>query len=154
MHVIAAKAVALKEALSEGFRIYQKATVSNAVALASHLTARGITLVSGGTDNHMMLIDLRSIPITGKEAEAILGRAGMTVNKNAVPFDDQSPLITSGIRIGTPAVTTRGMSAPEMKIIADLIVDVLTKGLSDKWVIERSRETVRALCKAFPIYSP
>jgi len=151
MHVIAAKAVAFKEALSEGFRMYQRATVSNAVALASHLMARGMTLVSGGTDNHMMLIDLRNIPVTGKDAEDILGRAGITVNKNAVPFDDQSPLITSGIRIGTPAVTTRGMSEYEMEIIADLIVDVLTKGRRERGIIERANKTVRELCTAFPV---
>ena len=151
MHVIAAKAVAFKEALSESFKAYQKRTVANASVLAEQLMKAGLQLISGGTDNHMILVDLRNLGITGKEAEAVLDRVGITVNKNTIPFDQQGPFVTSGIRIGTPAVTTRGMQAPEMQTIAGLIVDVLTHS-RDSAVIQRSRETVQALCAAFPIY--
>ena len=150
MHVIAAKAVALKEALSEAFKVYQQNTVANAKVLAEHLIKSGLQLISGGTDNHMMLVDLRNLGITGKEAEAVLDRVGITVNKNTIPFDRQGPFVTSGIRIGTPTVTTRGMQAPEMQTIAGLIVDVLTHS-RDSAVIQRSRKTVQALCAAFPI---
>lgn len=151
MHVIAAKAVAFKEALSESFKAYQKNTVANASVLAEALMKAGLQLISGGTDNHMMLVDLRNLGITGKEAEAVLDRVGITVNKNTIPFDQQGPFVTSGIRIGTPTVTTRGMQAPEMQTIAGLIVDVLTHS-RDSAVIQRSRKTVQALCAAFPIY--
>lgn len=150
MHVIAAKAVAFKEALSESFKAYQMNTVANASVLAEALMKAGLQLISGGTDNHMMLVDLRNLGITGKEAEAVLDRVGITVNKNTIPFDQQGPFVTSGIRIGTPTVTTRGMQAPEMQTIAGLIVDVLTHS-RDSAVIQRSRETVQALCAAFPI---
>ena len=151
MHVIAAKAVAFKEALSESFKLYQHNTVANASVLAEELMKAGLELISGGTDNHLMLVDLRNLGITGKEAEAVLDRVGITVNKNTIPFDPQGPFVTSGIRIGTPAVTTRGMQTPEMQTIAGLIVDVLTHS-RDSAVIQRSRKTVQALCAAFPIY--
>jgi len=150
MHVIAAKAVAFKEALSESFKAYQMNTVANAKLLAEQLMQAGLQLISGGTDNHMMLVDLRNLGITGKEAEAVLDRVGITVNKNTIPFDQQGPFVTSGIRIGTPAVTTRGMQRPEMQTIAGLIVDVLTHS-RESAVIQRSRKTVQALCSAFPI---
>jgi len=150
MHVIAAKAVAFKEALSESFKAYQMDIVANAKALAGDLMKAGLKLISGGTDNHMMLVDLRNLDITGKEAEAVLDGVGITVNKNTIPFDPRGPFVTSGIRIGTPTVTTRGMKAAEMQLIAALIVDVLTHS-RDSAVIERSRKTVQALCNAFPI---
>ena len=152
MHVIAAKAVCFKEALSESFRSYQIGTVKNAKLLAGHLMKAGITLVSGGTDNHMMLVDLRNLNITGKDAENVLGRAGITVNKNSIPFETLKPFITSGIRIGTPLLTTRGMKEPEMEIIAGLIIDVLKNHNNDA-VINRTRDKVRELCEAFPMYS-
>ncbi|MFH2219516.1 MAG: serine hydroxymethyltransferase [Pseudomonadota bacterium] len=151
MHVIAAKAVAFKEAMSQSFRTYQVDIVNNAKTLAAQLKESGIHLVSGGTDNHMMLLDLRNLNITGKDAEEVLGRADITVNKNFIPFDTQSPAVTSGIRIGTPAVTTRGMKAPEMAVIARLIVDVL-KNRDDEGLIDRARAKVRELTEAFPLY--
>jgi glycine hydroxymethyltransferase len=151
MHVIAAKAVAFKEAAAPEFRRYQERVVANAKALADRLMARGIDLVSGGTDNHLVLADLRNLGITGKDAEALLERAGMTVNKNAVPFDTQGARVTSGIRIGTPAVTSRGMGTAEMERMADLMVDVLSSA-GDESVIERAREAVMELCAAFPLY--
>lgn len=152
MHVIAAKAVCFKEALSESFRSYQIGTVNNAKLLAGHLMKAGINLVSGGTDNHMMLADLRNLNITGKDAENILGRAGITVNKNSIPFETLKPHVTSGIRIGTPFLTTRGMKEPEMEIVAGLIIDVL-KNHNDDAVIKRTRDKVRELCEAFPMYN-
>lgn len=152
MHVIAAKAVCFKEALSESFRAYQVSTVKNAKAMAEKLMKGGVNLVSGGTDNHMMLADLRNLNITGKDAENMLGLAGITVNKNSIPFETLSPFITSGIRIGTPSLTTRGMKEPEMEIIAGLIVDVL-KNHRDDSVIKRTKDKVRELCDAFPIYN-
>lgn len=152
MHIIAAKAVAFKEALAESFKIYQKDVVDNSKALATHLKERGIKLVSGGTDNHMMLVNLKNLNITGKDAEKILGRSGITVNKNTIPFEELNPHVTSGIRIGTPAVTTRGMKKPEMIIIAKLIADVLKNG-SEHSIIIKTREKVRELCDAFPLYS-
>lgn len=152
MHVIAAKAVCFKEALSESFRSYQIGTVKNAKLLAGHLMKAGINLVSGGTDNHMMLADLRNLNITGKDAENILGRAGITVNKNSIPFETLKPHVTSGIRIGTPFLTTRGMKEPEMEIVAGLIIDVL-KNHNDDTVINRTRDKVRELCEAFPMYN-
>ncbi len=152
MHVIAAKAVAFKEALQPAFQNYQMNVVRNARILAERLMHAGIELVSAGTDNHLMLLDLRNLAITGKEAEAVLGRAGITVNKNAIPFDPQSPFITSGIRIGTPAVTTRGMKAPEMEVIAELIVAALKNRGDDKMIAE-IRERSAQLCRSFPLYS-
>ena len=151
MHVIAAKAVAFKEAQNPEFADYQMNVVKNAKAMAERLIEKGLTLVSDGTDNHMMLVDLRNLNITGKEAENVLGQAGITVNKNAIPFDPQSPLITSGIRIGTPAVTTRGMREPEMSIIADLIVEAL-KRHDDIDMLQRIRSTAGELCSAHPLY--
>ncbi len=151
MHVIAAKAVAFKEALSEPFATYQQNVVDNASALAKQLAKEGLRLVSGGTDNHMMLVDLKALNITGKDAEKALGLAGITVNKNSIPFETKSPFITSGIRIGTPVVTSRGMKTQEMEIIAKLIVTVL-KNYTDNSVIMHAKEKVRALCDAFPVY--
>jgi glycine hydroxymethyltransferase len=152
MHVIAAKAVCFKEALSESFKSYQVGTVKNAKLLAGHLMKAGINLVSGGTDNHMMLADLRNLNITGKYAENVLGRAGITVNKNSIPFETLKPFVTSGIRIGTPSLTTRGMKEPEMEIVAGLIIEVL-KNHNDDAVINRTRDRVRELCEAFPMYN-
>ncbi|ABW67886.1 serine hydroxymethyltransferase [Desulfosudis oleivorans] len=151
MHVIAAKAVAFGEALTDGFVAYQQQVVKNARALAAHLMEQGIELVSGGTDNHMMLADLRNISVTGKAAETALERAGLTLNKNAVPFDTENPTVTSGVRIGTPVMTTRGMKEPEMAVVAGLIVNVL-KNISNDTVIQATRKRVMELCEAFPIY--
>jgi glycine hydroxymethyltransferase len=151
MHVIAAKAVAFKEAMAESFKTYQKDVVENSKVLASHLTKHGIKLVSGGTDNHMMIADLRNLNITGDIAADVLNSAGITVNKNSIPFEKLSPTVTSGIRIGTPAITTRGMRAPEMQIIARLIVDVLQNHKDDS-LIKSVRAKVHEICEAFPIY--
>ena len=151
MHVIAAKAVAFKEALSEAFETYQKDTVKNARALAGHLMDNGLKLISDGTDNHLMIVDLRNLKITGKNAEDALGRAGITVNKNSIPFETLSPTLTSGIRIGTPAITTRGMKTPEMETIAKLIVRVLQNHTDDN-IIATTKEKVFELCEAFPLY--
>jgi len=151
MHVIAAKAVAFGEALTDGFVTYQQQVVKNARALAGHLMEQGIELVSGGTDNHMMLADLRNISVTGKAAETALEQAGLTLNKNAVPFDTENPTVTSGVRIGTPVMTTRGMKEPEMAVVAGLIVNVL-KNISSDTVIQATRKRVMELCEAFPIY--
>lgn len=151
MHVIAAKAVALKEAMTEGFREYQAQVVRNAKSLSAALEEKGYRIVSGGTDNHLMLVDLTDKGITGKEAEKALDRAGITVNKNSIPFDPRPPFVTSGIRLGTPVVTTRGMKEKEMEIIADLIVRVLSNvGKED--VTEEIRGTVRELCNRYPVY--
>ncbi|HCP15281.1 MAG TPA: serine hydroxymethyltransferase, partial [Peptococcaceae bacterium] len=152
MHVIAAKAVAFKEALDPKFKIYQQQIVKNAQALASGLTAKGFRLVSGGTDNHLMLVDLQNKDITGKEAEHLLDEAGVTVNKNAIPFDPQSPFVTSGIRIGTPASTTRGMKEEEMKIIAEIIDLVITKR-DDAAAQAQAKTMVKALTGRFPIFA-
>ena len=151
MHVIAAKAVAFKEALSPEFTAYQMNVVKNANALARELMETGLQLVSGGTDNHMMLVDLRRHGITGKEAEDVLGRAGITVNKNAIPFDPLSPLVTSGFRIGTPAVTSRGMREPEMTVIAALIDEAL-KNRGNDAELRRIRSKTVDLCNSFPLY--
>ena len=151
MHVIAAKAVAFKLALSNSFKEYQRQIVKNAATLAAFLMDNGIRLMSGGTDNHMMLVDLRNLNITGKDAEQCLEQAGITVNKNTIAFDPQSPFITSGIRIGTPAVTTRGMKEPEMKRIGGFINDVL-KHPYDAAVISRVKKEVHELCANFPLY--
>ena len=150
MHIIAAKAVAFKEALQPEFREYQQQIVKNAAKLAEELTKRGFNLVSGGTDNHLMLIDLQNFGITGKQLEHNLDEVHITVNKNAVPNDPQSPFITSGIRIGTPAVTSRGFKEPEMEKIAGWIYDIVTDFEGNK---ERVSGEVQALCESFPIYS-
>ena len=152
MHVIAAKAVAFKEALGESFTAYQQDIVKNAKVLANCLMNNGIKLVSDGTDNHMMIIDLRGLNITGKDAEDVLGRAGITVNKNSIPFEKLSPSVTSGIRIGTPAITTRGMKAPEMQTIAELIIDVLKNHKNDD-LIMKARAKVHELCETFSLYN-
>ncbi len=152
MHVIAAKAVAFKEALSDTFADYQKDVVKNAAAMARVFMDRGVDLVSGGTDNHLMLVDLTSLDITGKAAEELLGRAGITVNKNSIPFETKSPFVTSGIRIGTPAVTSRGMKAAQAEIIANLIADLL-KNPDDEQRIDSVSGAVTDLCTAFPQYS-
>jgi glycine hydroxymethyltransferase len=151
MHVIAAKAVAFKEAMSPNFKEYQRQILLNAKALAEELMRLGYRLVSGGTDNHLMLVDLRDKGITGKEAEKALEEAGITVNKNSIPFDPQPPTVTSGIRIGTPALTTRGMKEDEMRYIARLIHEVLSNIKDDK-VKEKVKIEVEELCKQFPIY--
>lgn len=151
MHVIAAKAVALKLAAEPSFAVYQRQTLANSKALAEALVGYGFQLVSGGTDNHLMLIDLRSKKLTGKALEHALNEAGLTVNKNAVPFDTEKPTITSGIRIGTPAVTTRGFREPEMKRIAEWI-DRISKDVENESLIKTVRAEVRELCAKFPVY--
>ncbi|HEX5754788.1 MAG TPA: serine hydroxymethyltransferase [Arenimonas sp.] len=151
MHVIAAKAVAFKEALEPEFKSYQQQVVKNAQAMAKALMARGYKIVSGGTENHLMLIDLIGRDVTGKDAEAALGRAHITVNKNAVPNDPRSPFVTSGLRIGTPAVTTRGYGEQECTELANWIADVLDAP-TDEAVIARVRDAVSAQCRAFPVY--
>ncbi len=148
MHIIAAKAVSFKEALQPSFIKYQKQVVSNAETLGKSLMQKGIRLVTGGTDNHLMLADLSSLNISGKDAETRLGMAGITVNKNSVPNDSRGPFITSGIRIGTPCLTSRGMGNKEMEMIADWIWDVL----NDDTKIESVSEQVKKLCKKFPLY--
>jgi len=148
MHVIAAKAVCFKQAMTEEFKEYQKQIIKNAKALASKLMELGYDLVSGGTDNHLMLMDLRNKGITGKQAEKALEEADITVNKNTVPFDPQKPMITSGIRIGTPAVTTRGMKEKEMEIIAVMIGQVLSN-IENQDIKEEVRKEVKVLCKKF-----
>jgi len=151
MHTIAAKAVAFKEALSPEFVNYQKHVVSNASILASHLQRSGYELVAGGTDTHLILVDLTKSDVTGKIAEEALDEAGITVNKNGIPFDLRGPAVTSGIRIGTAAVTTRGMRENEMKLIAELISQVLGD-FENKSTLKRVRDTVFDLCKKFPLY--
>ncbi len=148
MHIIAAKAVALKEAMTPEFKEYQNQIVKNAKTLAETLLENGFRLVSGGTDNHLMLVDVRPFGLTGKEAEKLLEEIGITVNKNAIPFDPQPPTITSGIRIGTPAVTTRGMKEVEMKEIGNIIAKCLKKE-EDKEVL---KNRVKALCEAYPLF--
>lgn len=151
MHVIAAKAVALKEAMSEDFNAYQAQIVKNAKAMAEVLIQNGFDLISGGTDNHLILVDLNNKGLTGKEAEAYLDEAWITVNKNTIPFETRSPFITSGIRIGTPAITTRGMKEDEMREIATMIASVIDSR-GDKKVIDTVREGVKELTERFPIY--
>ena len=151
MHVIAAKAVAFLEALQPEFRIYQQQVLDNARAMATVLMARGYRIVSNGTDNHLFLVDLIDKRLTGKDAEAALGAAHITVNKNAVPNDPQSPFVTSGIRIGTPAVTTRGFGVQEVTELAGWICDVLDR-TDDREVVRRVRAQVQALCARFPVY--
>jgi len=156
MHVIAAKAVCFKEALSEDFKKYTKNVINNAKVLSESLTGKGFKIFSGGTDTHLMLLDLRSFNVTGKDAQASLGRANITCNKNGIPFDTQSPMITSGIRLGTPACTTRGFGEQEFKIIAELIYKVvkgLSENKSDNSKIEKEvKKEIIDLCAAFPIY--
>jgi glycine hydroxymethyltransferase len=151
MHVIAAKAVAFKEALEPGFKEYQRQIVKNSKKLGERLTGMGLKLVSGGTDTHLVLVDLRETELTGKIAEETLEQAGITVNKNAIPFDPRPPTVTSGIRIGTPAVTTRGMKEKEIEIIADFIKEALNNPGSEK-VLSRIKDDVRGLCSQFPVY--
>jgi len=151
MHIIAAKAVCFKEASEPAFAAYQRQIVANASRLADALSASGFRLVSGGTDNHLMLVDVFSKGITGKAAEAALGKAGITVNKNAIPFDQNPPMVASGIRVGTPAVTTRGMREPEMDLIGDMIARVL-KTPDNDGALAMVRIEVEKLCRKFPLY--
>ena len=151
MHVIAAKAVAFKEALEGDFTKYAEQVIKNAQALANKLTSYGFKIISGGTDNHLMLIDLRNKNITGKAAQESLDAIGITCNKNSVPFDDKSPMITSGIRLGTPALTTRGMKEKEMEIIAGMINDVITSPDSDD-VKKDTRKKIDDVTAEFPLY--
>ena len=151
MHVIAAKAVAFKEALSQEFVTYQKQVVANAKHLAQYLINNGINIVSGGTDTHLILVDLRIQDITGKDAEEALEKAGITVNKNTIPFETRSPFVTSGVRIGTPALTTRGMKKKEMEQIGGMIIQTLEK-IEDDNFHKETRQKVRDLCEQFPLH--
>ena len=151
MHVIAAKAVAFGEALKPEFKLYQRRILENAKALAAALTQKGFRIVSGGTDNHIVLVDVRSKGLTGKEAEHILDEVGITVNKNTIPFDPASPFVTSGIRLGTPAATSRGMNQAAMQRIAEAIDTALTG--NNEISLEQAREIVAALCVEFPLYT-
>ncbi len=151
MHVIAGKAAAFLEALQPDFKEYQKQVVKNASVLAETLSSGGIRIVSGGTDNHLMLADLTSLNVTGKEAEVWLDKGGITVNKNGIPFDTRSPFITSGIRIGTPAITTRGMKEEQMKQVGSFVVDILKSG-GDEKVLSSIGEKVASLCSDYPLY--
>jgi glycine hydroxymethyltransferase len=151
VHIIAAKAVALKEAMTEEFRLYQRAVIENARTLAEELLREGFEIISGGTDNHLMLVDLTRKGITGKDAEQALDKAGITVNKNAIPYDQRPPAVTSGIRLGTPSITTRGMGRAEMIEIADLISAVINNSKQPE-AIAANAERVRRLCDRFPIY--
>jgi glycine hydroxymethyltransferase len=151
MHVIAAKAIAFKEAMSAEFKGYQRQVKANAKAMAATLTERGMRIVSGGTESHVFLLDLRARKITGKAAEAALGRAHITVNKNAIPNDPEKPFVTSGIRIGSPAMTTRGFGTSEAERIANLIADVL-EAPEDEATIARVASEVTELCRRFPVY--
>jgi glycine hydroxymethyltransferase len=152
MHVIAAKAVAFAEALRPEFKTYQAQIKLNARALATAMTSEGFRIVSGGTDSHLMLVDLRPFGVTGKIAQAVLDEASITTNKNAIPFDPEKPFVTSGIRLGTPAVTTRGMKEPEMAMIASLIARTL-KGRESPEAIATVRAEVHALTAKFPIHN-
>ena len=151
MHVIAAKAVAFGEALQPEFKVYAQQVIDNAKALAAALQEKGLTIVSGGTDTHVMLVDVRNTGLTGKEAEHLLDEVGITCNKNTIPFDPASPFVTSGIRLGTPALTTRGLQVKDMEEIADIIATVL-KNPEDKAVHEAASKRVAALCEAYPLY--
>ena len=152
MHVIAGKAIAFKEASTPEFKQYQQNIINNAKVLSIALADHGFNLVSGGTDNHLMLVDLRSKDITGKEAETVLDLAGITANKNVIPYDTQSPFITSGIRIGTPVLTTRGMGKKEMLIVADLINDAINNR-ADTTRLDAIKKKVRTLCAEFPLFT-
>ena len=151
MHVIAAKAVAFKEALSDEFKVYQQQVLDNAKALADELVKKGFRIVSGGTDNHLMLVDLRSKNITGKEAQFLLDEIGITANRNTIPFEPLSPFVTSGIRLGTPALTTRGLKEEDIREVADIIADVI-ENREDSAVLEAAKAKVQAICKKFPLY--
>jgi len=153
MHVIAAKAVAFLEALQPEFKEYQRQTLANARAMAAKFMGRGFKVVSNGTDNHLFLLSLVGRNITGKDADAALGRANITVNKNAVPNDPRPPTITSGLRLGTPASTTRGFKEKEIELVADLVADVIEAEGADA-VVEKVRGQVLDLCKRFPVYGP
>ena len=152
MHIIAAKAVAFHEALQPSFKEYVQQIIHNSKALGNALMKEGASLVSGGTDNHIILLDLRPWDLTGKEAEKLLEEAGITVNKNTIPFDPQSPFVTSGIRIGTAALTTRGMREEEMIKIGEVMAAVL-KSNGDKDVLNKAKETTKSICEAFPIFA-
>jgi glycine hydroxymethyltransferase len=152
MHIIAAKAVCFKEAMEPAFADYQRQIVANAQRLAKAISAHGFRLVSGGTDNHLMLVDVFSKGVTGKAAESALGKAGMTVNKNAIPFDQNPPMVASGIRIGTPALTTRGMRELDMDVIGELIARVLDSP-DDERVLGAVKTEVETLCRKFPLYA-
>jgi len=152
MHIIAAKAVAFKEALQPEFKDYQAQILKNAKALADALMEKGIRLVSGGTDNHMMLVDVSEKGLTGRDVENALDRAGITTNKNGIPFDTKSPMVTSGVRLGTPALTTRGMKEEEMRTIAGLIASIIND-MENESLIGEVRQEVGRLCEAFPLYS-
>jgi len=152
MHIIAAKAVAFKEALMPEFKTYQQQVVKNAAVLAKNLEAGGVRIVSGGTDNHLMLVDLTPLGVSGKEAESWLDQAQITVNKNAIPFDQKSPFITSGVRIGSPAVTSRGMKEKEMEKVAEYVCAILKSG-GEKNKIDEIAKKVQSLCEDFPIYN-
>ena len=151
MHVVAAKAVAFKEALSDEFKVYQQQVLDNAKALADELVKKGFRIVSGGTDNHLMLVDLRSKNITGKEAQFLLDEIGITANRNTIPFEPLSPFVTSGIRLGTPALTTRGLKEEDIREVADIIADVI-ENRENSAVIEAAKAKVQAICKKFPLY--
>ncbi|MBC7327603.1 serine hydroxymethyltransferase [bacterium] len=151
MHIIAAKAVCFKLAMSEDFRQYQQKIVKNAKALAKTLAEKGFRIVSGGTDNHLMLVDVKSKGLTGKQAELLLDEVGITVNKNLIPFDEEKPMVTSGIRLGTPALTTRGMGEKEMEEIGDIIASVLLHP-DDEAIKKQAKERVARLCREFPLY--
>ena len=151
MHVVAAKAVAFKEALSDEFKVYQQQVLDNAKALADERVKKGFRIVSGGTDNHLMLVDLRSKNITGKEAQFLLDEIGITANRNTIPFEPLSPFVTSGIRLGTPALTTRGLKEEDIREVADIIADVI-ENREDSAVIEAAKAKVQAICKKFPLY--
>ena len=151
MHAVAAKAVAFKEALSDEFKVYQQQVLDNAKALADELVKKGFRIVSGGTDNHLMLVDLRSKNITGKEAQFLLDEIGITANRNTIPFEPLSPFVTSGIRLGTPALTTRGLKEEDIREVADIIADVI-ENREDSAVIEAAKAKVQAICKKFPLY--
>ncbi|MNE01449.1 Serine hydroxymethyltransferase [compost metagenome] len=152
MHVIAGKAVAFKEALEPGFKTYQAQVVKNAKAMAATFMERGYKIVSGGTDNHLMLVDLIGRELTGKEADAALGKANITVNKNSVPNDPRSPFVTSGVRIGTPAITRRGFKEAESIELTNWICDVLDNHDNDA-VLATVREKVLDICRRFPVYA-
>ena len=156
MHVVAAKAVALGEALQPSFAAYARAVVANAQILAATLTANGLAIVSGGTDTHLMLVDLRPLGLTGRDAEQALERAGITCNKNGIPFDPQKPTVTSGVRLGSPAATTRGFGAAEFRQVGEWIGEVLralaNRPGGDVAVEQRVQQAVAALCARFPIY--
>ena len=153
MHVIAAKAVAFQEALTEDFVVYQKQVIKNAKAMADTLMARGFQVVSSGTDNHLLLLDLIAKDITGKDAEARLGAANITVNKNTVPNDPRSPFVTSGLRLGTPAITTRGFEVEQVVQVTEWICDLLDN-MEDEQEVARVKAAVAELTQAFPVYIP